>query len=161
MSKPLNIIVTGASGFIGKNITLKLLQDNFHVYGVSRKINHSFRHPGLRWITWDNYKESLNPEIKIHAVINLVTTYGHNNESYDDIFKCNVVNPLGLIKHAISLGAKKIINADSFFRKPQYKYKHLIDYINTKNILIEELKKLLIKEDIMLANMRLEHVWTK
>ena len=39
------------------------------------------------------------------------------------------------------IGAKKIINADSF-GKPQYKYKHLIDYINTKNILIEELKKL-------------------
>ena len=73
MSKPQTLLVLSIVHW--ENITLKLLQDNFRLW--RREINHSFRHPGLRWITWDNYKESLNPEIKIHAVINLVTTYGN------------------------------------------------------------------------------------
>ena len=159
MSGKLNVIVTGASGFIGKQVTKGLLAENFRVFAITRQPSQPYELSGLVWTSWERYKEVISSEYDVFAVLNLATTYGHGNESRPEIFKCNVTQPLELFSYAMLLGAKKIISADTFFGKPEYDYQHLRSYIKSKNKLVDATKKLITNKDITFINLRLEHVF--
>tara|TARA_B100000035_G_scaffold157005_1_gene133757 strand:+ start:12560 stop:13447 length:888 start_codon:yes stop_codon:yes gene_type:complete len=159
MSDKTSLIITGGTGFIGSYLLKKLLSDGYKVFAVSRKLDQNFIHPDLTWVSWENYKTDIPEDENIYAVLNLATTYGQNNEAEIDILNCNVELPLMLFRYAISIGAKKIINTDSFFGKPEYDYQHLKTYIKSKNLLVEKSKKLIKNKQISLINLRLEHVF--
>ncbi len=154
------IIVTGASGFIGKQLVNRLLLDGFKVFGITRHDKPPYCDVNLTWISWLTYKGDISEANNISAVVNLVTTFGYNNESWNEILESNVTLPLALFKHAIKLGATKIINADSFFGKPKYnKYQYLKNYTRSKKILIDLSKPLTEEYKIDFINLRLEHVF--
>jgi CDP-abequose synthase len=159
MSNKLNVIVTGASGFIGKQVTKSLLMDGFRVYAITRHTSQPYELPDLVWTSWESYLEVISPDHEVFAVVNLATTYGNGNESWSEILKCNVTQPLEIFRYAMRLGAKKIISADSFFGKSKYDYQHLLSYINSKNKLVDSTKKLISNKDVTFINLRLEHVF--
>ena len=113
IDKP-NIIITGATGFIGSHLLKQLLSVGNKIYAVTRDPEQSFNHPNLIWVSWETYKYKIPENETIHAVLNLATSYGKNIESEDDILKCNVKLPISLFKYSIKKGAKKIINTDTF-----------------------------------------------
>tara|TARA_B100001059_G_scaffold236584_1_gene287987 strand:+ start:3157 stop:4044 length:888 start_codon:yes stop_codon:yes gene_type:complete len=154
-----SVIITGATGFIGSYLVEQLLSDGYKVFAVSRKLDQPFSHPRLIWVTWNTYLNDIPKNEVIYAVLNLATTYGQNNESETDILNSNVVLPLKLFRYAIVMGAKKLINTDSFFGKPAYDYQHSKSYIKSKNQLIEYTKRLIKDKQIALLNLRLEHVF--
>lgn len=53
MSQPKRIIVTGASGFIGRNILAALIGSPFEVFAVSRRPTSMASFPANQWITAD------------------------------------------------------------------------------------------------------------
>ena len=159
LKNELNVIVTGASGFIGKQVVLGLLKKGYKVYGVSRKLVGPYKYNNLSWVSWNNLTSSIPSDIDIYAVINLATTYGHNNESWAEILESNTTLPLELFKYAIALGAKKIINTDSFFGKPIFNYSHLKHYTKSKKKLVDLTKELTTQKKVTFVNMRLEHVY--
>jgi CDP-abequose synthase len=154
-----SVLITGATGFIGSYLVRRLLSDGYKVFAVSRKLDQSFTHPCLIWVTWNSYFNDIPKNEVIYAVLNLATTYGHNSESETDIFNSNVELPIKLFRYAIAMGAKKIINTDSFFGKPAYDYQHLKTYISSKNQLVEHAKGLIKDKQISFINLRLEHVF--
>jgi len=158
MNSKLNVIVAGASGFIGKQVTIGLLEQGYKVFAITRQTCKPFELPDLIWCSWDKYAEVISSNHNIHAVINLATTYGHGEESWPEIFKCNVIQPIELFTHAIRVGAKKIINTDSFFGKTEFDYQHLVNYTKSKNELVCATKKLISSKDTSFINLRLEHV---
>ena len=74
MKSNLNVLITGASGFIGNEITTKLLSLNFNIMGLSRSSENKIVHPNLKWIVGninniELYKQEVinfNPEVVIH-----------------------------------------------------------------------------------------------
>ena len=150
MSLKKRLIITGGTGFIGSYLLKQLLSDGHEVFAVTRRIDQSFNHPHLIWTTWDTYKNDIPKNKEIYAVLNLATAYGQNNESEHDILNCNVVLPMRLFKFSLLMGAKKIINADSFFGKPQFDYQHLKIYIKSKNKLIKEAQSLIMGKEVSL-----------
>ena len=159
MNDRYSIIITGATGFIGGYLLRRLLSDGYKVFAVTRNIDQSFTHPSLTWVTWETYSNDIPDNELIYAVLNLATTYGQNNESVADVLNNNLALPIKLFRHAIAMGAKKIINTDSFFGKPAYDYQHLKPYIKSKNQLVEDAKELIKDKQIALLNLRLEHVF--
>lgn len=159
MNNRTNIIITGATGFIGTYLLKQLLSDGYKVYAITRKPEQPYIHPRLTWLDWGTYSNKIPKNEVIHAVLNLATSYGNNKESKADILKCNVEMPISLFMYAISMGTKKIINTDSFFGKPTFNYQHLKNYIDSKDILVKHTKKLIRDKQIALINLRLEHVF--
>ena len=103
MKTKLNIFVTGASGFIGKQLTLQLLEEGYKVIAITRQSRPPFEFPDLIWTSWEEYSKAISLNDSIFAVFNLVTTYGHKGENFSEIHKCNVAKPLELFKYACNL----------------------------------------------------------
>ena len=63
MEKPLQIVITGASGFVAKNLRKYLSEKNVHLISISRKNFKSFKNETK--IISNNYDEKLLlPKIK-------------------------------------------------------------------------------------------------
>lgn len=95
-----NILVTGASGFIGKAVTSKLIEDNHKVYVLQRSSSqnkHIYEELRERLILFDRTEEipDLLKSIKIDVVFHLATLYQKASEKQD-------IN--ALIESNISLG---------------------------------------------------------
>ena len=159
MNKQINIIVTGASGVIGTQVVNNLLKENYRVFALTRKKSQPYEHSNLIWTSWSDYLKDITPDLKIFSVVNLSTTYGHNNETLKEIINSNVTLTLGLFEHAVSLGAKKIINADSFFGKKEFNYQHLRGYIQSKDDLVKLTNQIIQDRKVAFINLRLEHVF--
>jgi len=159
MNKKLNVVVTGASGFIGMKLMKRLLFEGYKVFAISRDTRQAYQHPNLLWISWNRYVNDLPKEEEIFAVLNLATVYGHFNEAKSEIIEGNVTLPLGLFEYVISLRAKKIISADTFIGKPEYNYQHTRYYIESKNQLADLTKTLIYDKGVNFINLRLEHVF--
>ena len=74
MKNNYKILITGATGFIGKNLTDKLIMMNHEIMIISRKEQDSFDHINLKWVRGDianinQYSKiikNFSPEIVIH-----------------------------------------------------------------------------------------------
>ena len=50
----MNIAITGASGFIGKNLILRLKNKNIKIFSLSKKLNYSlFKRKNIKQISCD------------------------------------------------------------------------------------------------------------
>ena len=73
----MNILIAGATGFIGKNLSLKLLEKGFNVYALTRNPDKKFSEK-IKFILWDG--KEIKEEIKenLYGIINLAgETYFH------------------------------------------------------------------------------------
>ena len=55
----MEIVITGASGFLGKNLVEHLCNLSSKVFGFGRSISHPFKNPNFiyKQINWDRYDE--------------------------------------------------------------------------------------------------------
>lgn len=103
----MKIMITGADGFIGKNLLEHLLEKNYSVLGISRKISNK----KLRKISLFNFKnlQSFINRNKFDVVIHLAASI--NEEDPDTMLKNNYVITLNLLNACKS--TKKFIFASS------------------------------------------------
>ena len=156
------IVITGATGFIGGHLLSALLNKGYSLIGITRDnlAPDLKEHRNLKWINWEEFsdhRDTLN--LKILCVIHLATDYGRKKIEPSKVLYSNFQQPAALFSAAISMGAKKIIFADTFYGKPQFNYPHLNEYTSSKKKLLDWCIKKSKCCDTSFLNARFEHVF--
>ncbi len=162
---PKNILLTGATGFLGSKLLEELLKYNYKVYILLRKQSDVWRikHLEQKYFSFvlENNKTHLDKiffENEIDTIIHTATDYGRTKE-WSDIYESNIVMPLQLLEAGCRNKLKLFINTDSFFSKPNIVSTYLEGYTSSKKIFLNAL--LQTSNKIKIANLRLEHVFGK
>lgn len=155
-----NILLTGATGFLGSHLLKVLLEKNYKVKILTRKQSKLSRLKELKGFSnfvTDEHSSNFSKlfeEFQPDAIIHLATEYGRDF-SYSKVLETNVLMPVKLIEAADKEKLKLFINTDSFFsRYPDYKY--LEDYIASKRIFLDYLKR---HDWLKVSNLQLEHIY--
>jgi len=114
-----NILITGASGFVGSNVLDDCLKNNFNVHAIFRhsKKNVSFAKKYKKQIFpifYNNIYEIKNKltNCKIDYVIHCATHYikKHDHNDIENIIKSNVLFSTILLDAVVNIKIKKFIN---------------------------------------------------
>lgn len=104
----MNILLTGATGFLGRNLLLALsTKKNHRIFAVSHKKSTAISiQSDIHWIA-PSQIEGVLIQHHIDCVIHTATSYGRLNESVTDIFAANTCWPLSILelacKHNVDL----------------------------------------------------------
>jgi len=111
MNKPIeSIIVTGASGFIGRNL-LSSMQDTYHIFCIARRSGREAEipfHPNIEWIQWDISNDAVIADIALYikergGAVFLIHLAGYYDFDYDEKPEYHMTNVLGT-KNVLELG---------------------------------------------------------
>lgn len=156
-----NILLTGATGFIGSHVLQGLLQKDYNVIVLMRPTSNTWRIDSLKneftsvIVTSSAIDfEPLFEQYAIETVIHLATNYGRQSH-LSDLLISNVVFPVRLLEAGLKTGLKRFINTDSFSGKNPETSFYLQHYIHTKNILLSILQE--ESAFIRIDSLRLEH----
>lgn len=95
-----NILLTGSSGFIGKNLLRKLVSSNFFVYAIGKK-KPNFRHINFKFIKCDLKKKIILKKIrKIQCIIHTAAISPENKITERKMFKYNFLTTKNIIDYA-------------------------------------------------------------
>jgi len=116
----MNILVTGASGFIAQNFIKYSLKKNIKVIAISRK-SKSFSNKNLKWIVGKFNKVKLNKIGKFEILVHFASegTQINLRNNLKKIFEVNVFDSKELILNAIENRCRKfmIISSSSEYGK--------------------------------------------
>lgn len=100
----MNILLTGMTGFIGKHLSTKLLEDDHSVFALVRKSTHIREIDNrIGVFVMDEFYSGIHEFIKdnnIRGVINLATYFisNHTSEDIDKLIDSNVLFPLKILE---------------------------------------------------------------
>lgn len=117
-----NILLTGATGFLGRHLLESLTENDFTVSILVRKssdINSlvSQKKPIKIYLIEDEDLESLFCLNNFEAIIHTATSYGRKDETKDEIFYINYRFPKLLLELSGKYKVKYFLNTDTFFNK--------------------------------------------
>ena len=107
----MNIFVTGATGFIGKNLIKRLINFNCNIYANNRKLKDKIvKLNSINWIQKGLEDLNLDDFKNIHTIIHLAATgVSPKKASIKDLEFLNVYQSLRLIQLAQKAGVKRFI----------------------------------------------------
>ena len=114
----MNLFVTGATGFIGKNFIKLALKKNNFIYAPTRKKKKLLINKKIKWLFGDFdmgwTKELSKCDLLVHFAADGVNNYYSKN-----IYEINVFKSLRLLENAIQSGCKKwlIVSTSSEYGK--------------------------------------------
>jgi nucleoside-diphosphate-sugar epimerase len=156
------VLLTGATGFLGSHLLERLVKENHHVIALKRTFSDTWRIKHLlpEITSYDMGKVSLEDifrENKIDAIIHTATTYGKKGEDNAAIIESNLLLPLRLLDLSAFYNVGSFINTDSFFNTADLNCKYLSGYSLSKRQLVEWLK--LLSGKMQIVNLRIEHLY--
>ncbi len=140
-SKQTTILLTGASGFIGKYL-LNILKDDYSVIAIARRSGTEAGvpfHPNIRWVQWNianklNYSEVMGYLIGrggVDIVIHLAGYYDYEYDDNPEYERTNINGTRNVLQLATNIDVKHFIFAGSL---AACKFPHNGQYI-TENTL--------------------------
>lgn len=118
----MNILLTGVTGFIGKNLSVKLLDDNHSVYALVRK-NSSIKEIDTRIcvLVMDESYLGINEFINsnnIEGIINLATYFvaNHRHSDIDKLIDSNILFPLKILDSIRDGNVKWFLNTGTVWQ---------------------------------------------
>lgn len=120
----MNILITGATGFIGKNL-LKSLEHEYNVFLLVRETTDLSGVNGYKYFCFKNNIEDLSYYIKennIIGVVHLASLYiaQHKSEQIKDLVSSNVYLGAAIIEGAAKGGVKWFINTGTIWQNYIY-----------------------------------------
>lgn len=106
----MNILITGAGGFLGRNLSAGLLSKGHRVWNFSR--NH---HPQLQAMGIDTIRGNLQNETEVIAAFKAMDVVFHTASrvgiwgDYEEYYKTNVIGTENVIKACRANGIQKLI----------------------------------------------------
>jgi CDP-paratose synthetase len=157
----INIVVTGANGFLGTALTKRLHNEEINLIALKkRRMNRRVSTDYIgEYVYYDNVEElkCLVNWTKVHAIIHLATSYGQNNKT--ELEECNLELPLRLLSLANNNQISFFLNADSFFSDVPDQYPYLTDYRISKRNFREQAKNLCVNTQTSFINLRIFHMY--
>jgi nucleoside-diphosphate-sugar epimerase len=155
-----NILLTGATGFIGSHVTHLLVEHGYHVTALTSGITPPHRLSNIRhklaWLSLADYPSlpaALSKAGSIEGIISTAVSYGRTGESQTDLLRANVIQPLELIEHFADHGLEVFINADTFYPPTRDSYSL------SKRQLSDWLPTIACTKRIAIVNLALQHAY--
>jgi CDP-paratose synthetase len=112
-----NLLITGGTGYIGKNLIIKLLNDGYKIYATYHNALPEIAHNNIVWIKYDGTINSLERiEIKIDIIIHLATNFSatHSINNVDSLIQSNILFGVHLLEFARINEINKFINTSTY-----------------------------------------------
>ena len=151
-----NILITGATGFLGSNIIKELITENYNVIALKRSFSNTYRIDDIA----DNINsynidqislENIFAENKIDTIIHCATNYGRRDIEPLSLIQANLTMPLQLLELGKKTRVNCFINTDTILDKR-------VSYYSLSKNQFREWLELYAKEMICL-NVALEHFY--
>jgi UDP-4-keto-D-QuiNAc 4-reductase len=115
IEKKYNILVSGASGFIGNMLIKELLNNGHNVYGLVRKNIDSFNKQNYKNILIEDISNNieLNKNISFDYYYHLAAKTHAKSNNYNEYYKVNVLGLKNILNSFNKLHIKKIIMLSS------------------------------------------------
>jgi nucleoside-diphosphate-sugar epimerase len=158
----MRILLTGATGFLGRHLTRGLVAAGHEVVALVRNAERGQALASLadqiQVLTLDRHdpRQVCAQEPNLDTVIHAATHYGRGADRRD-VLEVNVALPLALIDGLQERGGGTFINTDTCFNKHPGSYRYLAAYTTSKQHLLEWLRLAADGGDLAIANLRLEH----
>lgn len=109
----MRILLLGGQGFIGQNLSLKLLEEGHEVIVLERKVNPERVIPNIKYVEGDflnkeTYEDYLNGVDVVYHMISTTNANNSNNEMERDV-KENVIGTINLLDSCVDKQIKKVI----------------------------------------------------
>ncbi len=134
----MKVLITGATGFLGKHLLAYLLGRNYHVLIAKRAstnmdpLFHQFGNLEAWDIEGDEFENIFHTHSDIDAIIHAATDYGRVDKRLTATFWANEVFPIKLIELAIKYNIALFVNMDTFFNSNKIIYDYLGAYTLSK-----------------------------
>lgn len=155
------VVLTGATGFLGNHLLKVLINNNYHVIGVTRENRKGIspkKNPSCRWVRPSELSNHILKK-KVFAAIHLATNYGHGKK-IEEVITDNVLFPLDVFSICVENDCSLFLTTDTFFGKLGFDYPHMRPYIQSKNDLVSWLKIFYGRNpSARIFNLRLEHIY--
>lgn len=110
----MNILLTGATGFLGSHLLREFVARG-HTVVALRRVSSTRRLHALDQVTWvlveDLWKPGSDKFRGVDVVVHTAVNYGRNNEPLTGLLNDNLFFPLRLLEEAVAQGVKSFINA--------------------------------------------------
>lgn len=166
----MNILLTGATGFVGSHLLKALLEKNNDVVIVKRSFSDCSRieNDMSKCIAYNLDEEKVEDIFQRHkfqVVIHCATSYGGKDSKPLEVVDSNLLFPLSVLETAIRFQCPYFINTDSFFTKQLAKrLKNLetvykAEYTLSKYQFRQWGKLRSIEGKINFINLQMEHIY--
>ena len=162
MSKSKNIVLTGATGFLGSHLLEALLKYGHKVVVIKRstsdvwRIDHLLKN--IKWIDIDKHAlDDAFADEKIDAVIHTACHYGRDGEFASYVAQTNVIFSLQMLEAATKFKVPVFFNTDSFFNAGGVVQGYMNYYTLTKKHFVDWLQ--VFSDKINIVNLRLQHIY--
>lgn len=152
----MNILLTGATGFLGSNLLAHLVKDGHRVTILVRDSSSFQRIATLLdkvtiYTIGDSSLYDLFHINKIDTIIHCATNYGRGNAGPSGLLEANLVMPLQLLQAGCDAGVRCFINTDTILDKS------VSDYALSKSQFQEWLGR--YSQELVCVNVALEHFY--
>ena len=115
IKKKYNILVSGASGFIGLMLIKELLEKGHNVYGLVRTDNNYFNNKNYTNIVIEDISKNINfnKSVRIDYFYHLAAKTHDKTNNYDEYFRVNVLGLKNVLSYVSKLKIRKIIMLSS------------------------------------------------
>lgn len=151
----MNLLITGASGFLGKNLTTLLTKNSFSVDAI---INYTPIATELQDTVTSLSVDKALCKVEAgdyQAIIHCATSYGRDG-NIENVVESNLILPLKILDK-VNFNKTVFINIDSFFNKNVSHYYSLPHYSLSKKSLLTWLEY--YAQNGLIVNLRLEHLY--
>jgi len=164
----MNVLLTGATGYLGSNLTKALLRSGHKVIVLKRSFSSTDRLAefiddiafyDLDNISLENIFRSCS---KIDFVLHAATCYGRFGGDESEIIEANLKLPSSLLECSKAFGVHCFINFDTFFSRPSNDVGYLMPYIQTKRrfrLVAENDQELIRSGGLVFLNASLHQVY--
>ncbi len=152
----MNILLTGATGFLGSNLLAKLVSSEHNVTILIRPQSNliRIRHllPKIKFhVISDYFFSDLFKWSNFDLVLHCATDYGRKNINHIDMINSNLILPLHLLDFCVKYKVRQFVNTDTILDK------RINAYSTSKAQFTDWLK--LYADELSIINIALEHFY--
>lgn len=162
----MKILITGATGFIGKNLSIKLLESGHSVYALLRENSNTNLHKGIKFYMYHDF-EDLDVFIKkekFDGVIHLASLFlpKHTEKDIRDLIDSNIYFGTILLELAKKNNIRWFINTGTFWQHyKDKKYSPVNLYAATKQAFEDIAKYYTETSDLVFVTLKLSDTFGK